>query len=368
MNLDNFLAQGSRILEEASKAIQEFAKKLPAPEVYALDRRVATQICAAVAVDAGQSLFKGALQEAGIAIFQIASSLEGDEPRTIPFWINPNLPEDQKEEYIDAELDRLFEQDKIVQEFVRAMKWQNAGGGIQPSQKSSGAEVGNYVRDLLEWAELYRLAKILDEERKLKVTGHLQPILLRDGVLRFGTTASNVAERLGKLFEDLDIPIFGLGKRSMLLRMPVIKAWLTIHKVYERSGAFCIWLDEETFRIAGWKLDRYFGTDGFRFGRYVLVRFDNMPGSRNIFAMDIPHYLYLNRKDDVLNLLSSIAQYISATAYPLPGYPLPLQIAHDKVTLRNDRTQLLERALRTKISPEALEFLINLDLGGQNAW
>jgi NurA-like 5'-3' nuclease len=65
----------------------------------------------------------------------------------------------------------------------------------------------------------------------------------------------------------------------------------------------------------------------------------------------------LNRKDDVLNLLSSIEQHISATAYPLPGYPLPLQIAHDKVTLRNDRTQMLERALRTKISPEALEFL-----------
>jgi len=368
MNLDDFLAQGSRILEESSKAIQEAAKKLPAPEVYTLDRRVATQICAAVAVDAGQSLFKGSLQEAGIAIFQIASSLEGDDPRTIPFWINPNLPEDQKEQYIDAELERLFEQDKTVQDFVRAMKWQNAAGGIQPSQKSSGTEVGNYVRDLLEWAELYRLAKILNEERKLKVTGHLQPILLRDGVLRFGTTAANVAERLGKLFEELNIPIFGLGKRSMLLKLPVIKAWITLHKVHERAGAFCIWLNEETFRATGWKLDRYFGTDGFRFGRYVLVRFDNMPGSRNIFAVDIPNYLYSNRKDDVLNLLSSIEQHISATAYPLPGYPLPLQIAHDKVTLRNDRTQMLERALRTKISLEALEFLINLDLGEQNVW
>ncbi len=368
MNLDNFLTQGSRILEEASRAILDSAKKLLAPEVYALDRRVATQICAAVAVDAGQSLFKGSLQEAGIAIFQIASSLERDEPRTIPFWINPNLPEGEKEKYIDGELEELFRQDQTVRDFVKAMKWQNAGGGMQQNQKSSGGEVSNYVRDLLEWSELYRLAKILDEERKLKVTGHLQPILLRDGVLRFGTTASNIANRLGELFQELDIPIFGLGKRSMLLKMPVIKAWLSLHKVYERQGAFCIWLNEETFRATGWKLDRYFGIDGFRFGRYVLVRFDNMAGSRNIFAMDIPNYLYSNHKDEVLNLLSSIEQHISATAYPLPGYPLPLQIAHDKVTLRNDRTQMLERALRTKISPEALDFLINLDLGEQNVW
>ncbi len=80
MNLDNFLTQGSRILEEASRAILDSAKKLLAPEVYALDRRVATQICAAVAVDAGQSLFKGSLQEAGIAIFQIASSLSDKLP------------------------------------------------------------------------------------------------------------------------------------------------------------------------------------------------------------------------------------------------------------------------------------------------
>lgn len=368
MNLDNFLAQGSRILEEASRAIQEAAKQLPEPQVYALDRRVATQICAAVAVDAGQSLFKGSLQEAGIAIFQIASSLEGDEPRTIPFWINPNLPEDQKEQYIDNELETLFRQDQIVCDFVKAMKWTNASAGIQPNQKSSGSEMGGYVRELLEWAELYRLAKILDEERRLKVTGRLQPILLRDGVLRFGTTAKNIAQQLGKLFEELDIPIFGLGKRSMLLRMPVIKAWLTLHKIYDRSGAFCVWLEEEAFHKTGWKLDRYFGTDGFRFGRYVLVRFDNMPGSRNIFAMDIPNYLYLNQKDQVLNLLSSIEQHISATAYPMPGYPLPLQIAHDKVTLRNDRTQMLERALRTTISPEALDFLINLTWGGHDVW
>ncbi len=46
MNMDNFLVQGSTILEEASKAIQDAARKLPAPQVFALDRRVTTQICA----------------------------------------------------------------------------------------------------------------------------------------------------------------------------------------------------------------------------------------------------------------------------------------------------------------------------------
>lgn len=368
MELQNFLAQGCRILERASKAVREAAEQLPPPEVYPLNYRVTTQICAAVAVDAGQNLFKGALQEAGIAIFQIASSLVDEEPRTIPFWVNPNLPEREREEYIRKELDELFQHDATIQEFVKAMGWSSAWEAIQTSQMSSSAGVTNYVRDLLEWAELYRLARLLDRERGLKVTGQLQPILLRDGVLRFGSTAANVSKNLGRLFQDLNIPIFGIGKRSLLLRMPVVKAWLVLHGVHKRQGPLCVWLKEEEFVKLGWQLERYFGGDGFRFGRYVLVRFDGMAGSRNFFAVDVPEYLYQSRKEEVLRLLSSIEQHISATAYPLPGYPLPLQIAHDKVNLRNTRAEMLERSLRTRISKEAMDFLVNLELGGQDVW
>ncbi len=368
MNLQNFLSKGCQILEQASSTIQELAKQLPPPEIYSLNYRTAAQICAAVAVDAGQNLFKGALQEAGIAIFQVASSLEEEEPRTIPFWVNPNLPEDAREQFIKQELDTLVQEDQTVCEFVKAMGWSNAWEGIQPSQMESASGVTNYVRELLEWAELYRLARLLDEERRLKVTGTLQPILLRDGVLRFGSTAANISQPLGKLFQNLDIPIFGLGKRSLLLRMPILKTWLTLHEVHVRKGPLCIWLNEEDFEKLGWRLERYFGGDGFRFGRYVLVRFDGLPGSRKFFAVDVPDYMYRNEKEKVLRLLSSIEQHISATAYPVPGYPLPLQIAHDKVNLRNTRAEMLERALRTKVSKETIEFLINLELGGSDVW
>ncbi len=368
MDMQNLLSEGCRILEEASKVIQEAAAQLSPPEIHPLNYRVATQICAAVAVDAGQNLFKGALQEAGIAIFQVASSLEGEEPRIIPFWVNPNLPEQDREAYIQKELDTLFQQDATVQEFVKAMGWASAGDALLPSQMSSSAGVTNYVRDLLEWAELYRLARLLDQERKLKATGHLQPILLRDGVLRFGSTAANISAPLGNLFRDLNIPIFGIGKRSLLLKMPVMKTWLSVHRVYERKGPLCVWLKEEEFEKLGWRLERYFGSDGFRFGRYILVRFDGMAGSRNFFAVDVPEYLYEARKSEVLRLLSSIEQHISATAYPLPGYPLPLQIAHDKVNLRNTRAEMIERSLRTRISGEAMEFLLNLSIGGQDVW
>lgn len=367
MDLQSFLSNSCRILEEASKTVRNAAGELPPPEVYPLNYRTITQICAAVAVDAGQNLFKGALQEAGIAIFQIASSLEDEEPRTVPFWVNPNLPEQEREKYIKRELDILFREDTTIQEFVKAMGWESAGDALQPSQMVSAANVTGYVRDLLEWAELYRLARRLAEERKLKVTGRLQPILLRDGVLRFGSTAANVANRLGQLFQDLDIPIFGIGKRSLLLRMPVVKAWLTLHRVHERRGPLCVWLHEEDFQRLGWHLERYFGGDGFRFGRYVLVRFDGMPGSRNFFAVDVPENLYKERIE-VLRLLSSIEQHISATAYPVPGYPLPLQIAHNKVNLRNTRAEMLERSIRTRVSNEAVDFLLNLDLGGKDVW
>jgi len=62
MDMQSLLSEGCRILEEASKVIQEAAAQLSPPEIHPLNYRVATQICAAVAVDAGQNLFKGALQ------------------------------------------------------------------------------------------------------------------------------------------------------------------------------------------------------------------------------------------------------------------------------------------------------------------
>ena len=45
MDMQSLLSEGCRILEEASKVIQEAAAQLSPPEIHPLNYRVATQIC-----------------------------------------------------------------------------------------------------------------------------------------------------------------------------------------------------------------------------------------------------------------------------------------------------------------------------------
>lgn len=355
MPLDAFMDTGSDIIQQVAQRTQEAVDALSSPNVDKLNRRAALQMCAAVAVDAGQSLFGGALRQAGIAVFQVASSDEREEAKTYPFWVAPSLPEEEKKAVVQQKLDELALSDPAIQSFVNAMGWRHAYGGMQPGAYRSAAAVGGYVRDLLEWSELYRLANVLNETRYL-MQG-FQPILLRDGALRFGTTAANVSKPLGDLFKNLNIPIFGVTKQSMLLRNPVILLWLKKHNVLQNGGPFCVWMESEEFEKLGWSIERYFGETGFRFGHYAIVRFDSLPSSADLFAVDIPDYLFLHDRDQVLILLSGLIQQVSATAYPVPGYPIALQQAHNKVVVTQDRARMLENSLRRSLPPEAFEFL-----------
>jgi hypothetical protein len=355
MPLDDFMDTGADTVRQVAKWTKEAVDALPPPNVDRLNRRSALQMCAAVAVDAGRSLFGGALRQSGIAVFQVASSYEHEEPKTYPFWIAPSLPDARKKEAVQKKLDELALSDLDIQRFVNAMGWKHAYGAMQPHAYNSAAAVGDYVREILEWSELYRLANVLNETRYL-MQG-LQPILLRDGALRFGTTARNISEPLGKLFKNLDIPIFGVTKQSLLLRNPVIRLWLKKHKVLQDVGPFCVWMEAEEFEELGWRIERYFGKSGFRFGHYAIVRFDSLSGSADLFAVDIPDYLFTHDRDKVLVLLSGLIQQVSATAYPVPGYPIALRQAHNKVVITGDRAHMLENSLRRALPPEAYEFL-----------
>lgn len=361
MPMDSFTTAGVSVISRAAKHTKKAVESLPPPDVDVLNRRAALQMCAAVAVDAGQSLFGGALRQAGIAVFQVASSQEGEDPRTYPFWVDPSLPEDDRREAIQERLDELGSNDPTISNFVQAMGWQRVYEAMQPSDYGSAAGLADFVRDLLEWSELYRLANVLNSTRQL-LSG-FQPILLRDGTLRFGSTAANIAEPLGRLFQKLNVPIFGVTKTSLLVTTPVVRLWLIRHKTFSLEGPFCVWLHKEDFEKLGWRLARYFGEQGFRFGRYVLARFDPMPGSRNIFAIDIPSYLFDN-PDKTTVLLSGLIQQATATAYPVPGYPVALRKAHEKVALTTDRARMLENTLRRSLPPDVYEFLKTLEMGG----
>jgi hypothetical protein len=353
----------SKVVDEATKEIREAVNSLAAPEVHLLNRRSSLNICAAVAVDTGQTLFGGILREVGVALFQVASSQESDEPKSYAFWVNPNLPEKDRQLVIQARLDSLLSDDAIVREFVGAMGWSKIYEEkvMPPSCYSSAPALSNFLRELLEWAKLYEVGRQLAQIRTLG-TG-IQPVLLRDGTLRFGHAQQGVNQPLGKLFQSLKVPILGISKRSELLRSPVIILWLSRHGAYGEGGPLMVSIDTEMFKELGWRLERYFGDEESRtrFGRYALVRFDPLPSSRNFFAVDIPDFLISNL-DETLVLLSGVAQQSTATSYPVPGYPIALGKVHDKVVFTDDKVYLLENSLRRSVPPEIYDFLKSLGL------
>ncbi len=353
----------SKVINEATTEIGEAANSLESPGVHLLNRRSALNICAAVAVDTGQSLFGGVLRDVGVALFQVASSQENDEPRSYAFWVNPNLPEEKRRKEIKDRLDELLGSDSLVREFVETMGWSKIydQGVMPPSCYSSAPALSNFLRELLEWSKLYEVAKKLQKIQSLG-TG-IQPVLLRDGTLRFGHAQEGINKPLGRLFQNLKVPILGISKRSALLRSPVIVLWLSRHKVYTKGGPFMVSIDTQMFKDLGWRLERYFGDEESRtrFGKYALVRFDPLSGSRNLFAADIPDFL-IGNLDETLVLLSGVAQQSTATSYSVPGYPIALRKVHDKVVFTNDKVYLLENSLRRSMPPEIYEFLKNLGL------
>lgn len=367
----------SKVINEATKEIREAVEILDPPEVYPINRRSLLNICAAVAVDTGQTLFGGLLRNVGVALYQVASSQEKDEPKSYAFWVNPNLPDPNdpnekiesgkptRKDSINGQLDKLLHEDQLVQDFVRTMQWRKIyqTGVMQPSCYSSATALSGFLREVLEWAKLFQVAKDLTKIQSLG-TG-IQPVLLRDGTLRFAHTSEGVSSPLGKLFHDLKVPILGISKQSALLRSPVIILWLAKHEVFGKGGPFMVTIDKEMFKKLGWRLERYFGEEGYRFGRYVLVRFDPLSGSRNLFAVDVPEYL-LNNLDETLVLLSGVAQQSTATSYPVPGYPISLRKVHDKVVFTDDKVYLLENFLRRSIPPETYELLKNLEIFERN--
>jgi len=312
-------AKGS--LQNQLEIIKREIKSLPEPEFYELNRRSTLQISAAVAVDAGQSLFGGILREMGIMLLQVASS-EDETPESYVFWMNPILQEEDKKKQIKDQLDMLVEEDEMTRDFVKAMGWNKiTEDKVMP--KGCYVEIsalGNFVRELLEWAKLYKTALLLkDLYRRLP---NIQPVLLRDGMLRFDNMGEAHAKRLSKVFKSIGIPLLGVSKTSKFLRSPLITMWLKHHGIFNRKGAFLIKLDPEIFEELDYRLERYFGVEGsMRFGRYVIVRFDSLPGSRNIFAIDVPHY-YLDSESSFDNLFINCCNRLSCGQKRFPLFEL----------------------------------------------
>jgi len=364
--LQETVQQSTEVLQNQLEIIKREIDSLPEPEIYELNRRSTLQISAAVAVDAGQSLFRGVLREMGIMLLQVASS-EDIAPKPYAFAINPILKDEEKKEMIEEQLERLKNEDKMVKDFVNQMGWDKiAQEGVMPSEcYNQISPFGSFIRELLEWAKLRETGIGLKEiYQKLP---NIQPVLLRDGPLSF----FNIKEHalwLSKIFKEIGIPLLGISKTSTLLRNPLIIMWLKHHRIFNKKGPFMIKLPAEKFKELGYSLSRYFGAYGedpnMKFGTYTIVRFDPLPGSKNIFAIDIPHYYFDSGAsfDNLLVILSGVAEHSTATSYPIPGYPYALKKAHERVVFTKDKVYLLENTLRRSLPPDVYDMLKSLEI------
>jgi len=360
--------QAKNSLKNQLEIIKKEVDSLPQPEIYELNRRSTLQISAAVAVDAGQSLFGGILREMGIMLLQVASS-EDETPKSYVFWMNPILRDEDKKQQVKNQLNKVVKEDKMIKDFVSEMGWEKiTKEGIMPKGCYININIlGDFVRELLEWAKLYQTALSLKEIYQ-RFPNNLQPVLLRDGTLRFDHMGEDHAKRLSKIFKNIGVPLLGISKTSKLLRNPLITMWLKVHNVFNTQGSFLVKLPYDKFKELGFKLSRYFGTEEenpkMRFGRYVIVRFDPLSGSKNIFAVDIPHYYFESDSsfNNLLIILSGVAEHSTATSYPVPGYPYALKKAHERVVFTQDKVYLLENTLRRTLPPDVYDILKSLEI------
>jgi len=73
-DLSKITSNVSKVVDEATKEIREAVNSLEPPKIHLLNRRSTLNICAAVAVDTGQTLFGGILREVGVALFLIGGA------------------------------------------------------------------------------------------------------------------------------------------------------------------------------------------------------------------------------------------------------------------------------------------------------
>jgi hypothetical protein len=350
-------------VEKQLKIIKEEIKALPVPNIYPLNRRSTLQISAAVAVDAGQSLFGGILREMGIMLLQVASS-EDDKPKSYALWMNPILKDEDKATQVKEQFDQINKQDEMIQDFVKAMGWKSITEKevMPPGCFQQISSLGDFSRELLEWSKLRITA--LEMKKIYEGIPNIQPVILRDGILRFDHMAESHTNRLSDIFKKIGIPIVGIAKTSKLLANPLMTMWLRSHGTFNRQGSFVVKLDYEIFKNLNFNLTRYFGDEErIRFGRYVIVRFDPLPGSKNILAVDVPHFYFDSDAsfDTLLVILSGIAEHSTATSYPEPGYPYALKKAHERVVFTQDKIYLIENTLRRQLPVEAYDLLKSLE-------
>lgn len=194
------------------------------------------------------------------------------------------------------------------------------------------------LRDILEWAVLLELAHTNTLPRFL---------LIRDGLLRTKFIKKGVFEKLAEAFrrayEERGTMIVGVAKRSKALNY--LSLALDLEKVFHRRKPCFTEVPQELEREAYTWAKTWM--EGQSFGRLHLVKLTEDPGGP-VFAVDIPEWM-LSRRKEVLECLANTAR----SSFPIPGYPQPLILAHERANLSGDQMDLLGE-LATRLLAEEI--------------
>lgn len=361
-DINKLLEELKKDLKKTKREIEENIKRFERPKIISLDKEYQGEVHSVVAVDGSTTGVGKKLSKVGIYFITVADSrkkVTGFNDIHV-VYLPEFLNDEAWEEQVNRQLDRIELFSQKVHRFIRDADFSGVSSlqDIPTSYiRSSSSRLIGFLRDFIEWAELYDLALKVKAREEVFPT-ESEVLLLKDGSLLFTPRGERFAKPVGALFENTGVPLIGVSKTSKLLAQVAVRKWIKKY-LGNRTGSFLIEMPddaESTLRkVYSTFLRRY--EEGFLVGdaRLYIARFDPLPGNENYLLLNIPRYVYKDR-DRMISLLNSVKKQCAAV-YPKPGMPWPIYRAHEKATINRSVEKILEHLVESRIDSETLRLI-----------
>ncbi|MBX7244644.1 MAG: hypothetical protein K1X53_04045 [Candidatus Sumerlaeaceae bacterium] len=242
----------------------------------------------------------------------------------------------------------IFQSNPVLKAFVTRLGcewpdltdlWERADRN-QPPMPRDIRLVADTIREIAEWAvamELANKAPVSPLSRLVLHDGMLRSIMLRNEV---------ISDRLPRWWHDIawksnGVAIAGVGKSSEIWDRLALPLSMDSRV---RGQPFCyIRIPKEVEE----KLSGRMGTRRLGFGHLVLLktRSDELA---QFLPVDLPEWI-ISDSAATQKVLASILQ-VSVSTFPQPGYPAPLQSAHESAHLSEFDAKILRDILVSALS------------------
>ncbi|MCX7608289.1 MAG: hypothetical protein N2049_03600 [Anaerolineales bacterium] len=280
-----------------------------------------------------------------------------------------------------ADLREIFERNPVLQRFVERLgcKWDDLSDLWETSTRSQLPMprdvrlVADTLREIAEWAVLMDLACEADDplsgNAAAQRNGPVRRVILHDGMLRSITLRDEIiSTRLPAWWQNCawreqGVMIAGVGKSSMVWQRLALSLSLDSRVRGVEHCYIPIPLELEA-ALARRPTGRRLG-----FGQLVLLktRSDEMG---QLLPVDIPFWI-MQEREIVESVLAALLEASRAT-FPMPGYPAPLEAAHEASHLSDFDSKivrdLLIQALGSQVSSAEMERMLRFWAFQRDKW